>query len=74
MNISWKIDLSAEENTRENIEKVAMSLIAAFRKIPAVQPYRITIKENGIGEEVAERLFYAGLPVVQKHGALLLSK
>jgi hypothetical protein len=74
MNIAWKIDLSQEENSRSNIETVAMRLISNFRKNPLTQPYRITIKHTGIGKEVADRLFNAGLPVVHKHGALLLSK
>jgi hypothetical protein len=74
MNIAWKIDLSAEENSRGNIELVAMKIIAVFRRIPLAQPYKIIIKENGIGAEVADRLIHAGLPVVQKHGATLLSK
>jgi hypothetical protein len=74
MNITWKLDLSQEENTRGNIEEVSMLLIANFRKIRQAQPYRIIIKNAGIGAEVADRLAAAGLPVVKKQGAMLLSK
>jgi hypothetical protein len=74
MKITWKLDLSKEENSREAVEEISMLLIANFRKIKAIQPYEIIIKATGIGAEVAERLFLAGLPVVQRPGAMLLSK
>jgi hypothetical protein len=74
MNILWKLDLSTEEDTRSNIEEVSMLLIANFRKIRETQPYKIVIKDKGIGKAVAGRLRDAGLPIAQKHGASLLSK
>ena len=74
MNIAWKIDLSQEENSRSNIEAVSIQLISTFRKNPLTQPYKISIKYAGIGKEVADRLFNAGLPVVHKRSAMFLSK
>lgn len=64
MNITWKIDLSAEDTDRRNVETVAMRVIKDFRAIPHTQPYKIKIPlVNEFCRAVYFRLQYAGLPV-----------
>jgi hypothetical protein len=66
MNISWSIDLSEEPTDRGHVEEITMDIIKAFRAIKYAQPFRIKIKDSGIGKEVFQRILDAGLPAVLK--------